>query len=187
VHHLATPVSTSAFYSAAVAAGKLISPLANRGLLHPHHQHPSVHQPAGSYVRPTHHDFYRSFFEPATHLAGCGNVGDVSLLETYSRTFGAGLGTGVSPARDPGTGIMPLSSVLSKAAEAASAVAAAAAAAGSGAGTPFTLNGGAGTLRIAPASLGASSSSSAGSRTASEQHEPPQGVRKMQQAPLNKA
>ena len=184
VHHLATPVSTSAFYSAAVAAGKLISPLANRGPLHPHHLHPSVHQPAGSYVRPTHHDFYRSFFEPATHLAGGGNVGDVSLLETYSRTFGTGLGTGGSPAGAPGTGITPLSSVLSKAAVAA----AAAAAAGSGAGTPFALNGGAGTLGLAPASSGASSSSSsAGSGTASEQHAPPQDVRKMQQAPLNKA
>ena len=111
-------------------------------------------------------------------------MGDVSLLETYSRTFGAGLGTAGSPAGAPGTGITPLSSVLSKAAVAA----AAAAAAGSGAGTPFALNGGGGTLGLAPASSGASSSSSsAGSGTASEQHAPPQDVRKLQQAPLNKA
>lgn len=186
VHHLATPVSTSAFYSAAVAAGKLISPLANRGPLHPHHLHPSVHHPAGSYPRPTHHDFYRSFYGPATHLAGAGggNAGDVSLLETYSRTFGAGLGTGVSPAGNPGTGIAPLSSVLSKAAVAAAAVAAA----GSGTGAPFTLNGGAGTLGIASASSGTSSSSSSGgSGTAAEQHAPPQDVGKLHQAPLNKA
>jgi len=179
VHHLTTPVSTSAFYSAAVAAGKLISPVANRGPLHPHYLHPSVHQPAGSYVRPTHHDFYRSFFKPATHLAGGGNVGDVSLLETYSRTFCAGLGTGGSSAGAPGTDITPLSSVLSKAAVAA------AVAAGSVAGTTFALNGGTGTLGLAPAS--SSSSSSAGSGTASEQHAPPQDVRKMHQAPLNEA
>ena len=185
VRHLAMPVSTSAFYSAAVAAGKLISPLANRGPLHPQYLHPSVHQPAGSYVRPTHHDFYRSFFEPATHLAGVGNVGDISLLETHSRTFDTGLGTERSPAGAPGTGITPLSSALSKTAVAA----AVAAAAGSGAGTPFPLNGDAGTLGLAPTSSGASSSSSSsvGSGTASEQHAPPQGVRKMQQAPLNKA
>ncbi|PNF23142.1 hypothetical protein B7P43_G06675 [Cryptotermes secundus] len=186
VHHLATPVSTSAFYSAAVAAGKLISPLANRGPLHPHHLHPSVHHPAGSYSRPTHHDFYRSFYGPATHLAGAGggNAGDVSLLETYSRTFGAGLGTGASPTGTPGAGITPLSSVLSKAAVAA----AAAAAVGSGTGAPFALNGGAGTLGLAPASSGASSSSSSGgSGTAAEQHAPSQDVGKLQQAPLNKA
>lgn len=186
VHHLTTPVSTSAFYSAAVAAGKLISPLANRGPLHPHHLHPSVHHPAGSYARPTHHDFYRSFYGPATHLAGAGgaSAGDVSLLETYSRTFGAGLGTGGSPAGAPGAGMTPLSSVLSKAAVAA---AAAAAAAGGGAGTPFALNGGVGTLGLATASSGTSSSSSVGSGTTSEQHPPPQDVGKVQQAPLNKA
>lgn len=185
VHHLTTPVSTSAFYSAAVAAGKLISPLANRGPLHTHHLHHSVHHPAGTYARPTHHDFYRSFYGPATHLtgAGGGNAGDVSLLETYSRTFGAGLGTGGSPAGAPGAGMTPLSSVLSKAAVAAAA--AAAAAAGSGAGTPFALNGGVGTLGLAPTSSGGSSSSSIGSGTASEQHAPDVG--KLQQAPLNKA
>lgn len=180
VHHLTTPVPTSAFYSAAVAAGKLISPLANRGPLHPHHLHPSVHHPAGSYARPTHHDFYRSFYGPATHLAGAGggSAGDVSLLETYSRTFGAGLSTGGSPAGAPGAGMTPLSSVLSKAAVAAVAAA-------SGAGTPFALNGGVGTLGLAPASSGASSSSSVGSGT--EQHAPPQDVGKLQQAQLNKA
>ncbi|PSN33003.1 hypothetical protein C0J52_27785 [Blattella germanica] len=197
VHHLATPVSTSAFYSAAAAAaaaGKLISPLANRGPIHPHHPHhlhPSVHHPPGTYPRPTHHDFYRSFYGPAaSHLAGGGSAGggpgDVSLLETYSRTFGAGLGTGGSPA-GAGAGVTPLSSVLSKA-----AVAVAAAAAGSGAGPPFALNGGAGTLGLAPASLtvapsGASSSSSG---SASEQQPPPQQPPKLSpphQAAVNKA
>ncbi|XP_069701196.1 iroquois-class homeodomain protein IRX-3 [Periplaneta americana] len=199
-HHLTTPVSTSVFYSAAAAAaaaGKLISPLANRGPMHPHHLHPSVHHPAGSYARPTHHDFYRSFYGPATHLgAGVGGGaggghGDVSLLETYSRTFGAGLGTGGNHAGAAGAGVTPLSSVLSKA-----AVAAAAAAAGSGSGAPFALNGGAGTLNLAPASLtvassGASSSSSSAGSAGSEQHQPklspPQDVGKMQPTHLNKA
>ena len=160
VHPLATPVSTSAFYSAAAAAaaaGKLISPLANRGPIHPHHPH-HLHHPPGAYPRP---DFYRSFYGPAS--AG---PGDVSLLETYSRTFGAG-GT---PA-----------SVLSKAAVAAAAAA-------SGAGAPFALNGGAGSLGLAPASLtvapsGASSSSSG---SASEQQPPPK-LSPPQQAQLNKA
>ncbi|KAJ9591138.1 hypothetical protein L9F63_002324, partial [Diploptera punctata] len=147
VHPLATPVSTSAFYSAAAAAaaaGKLISPLANRGPgpIHPHHPH-HLHHPPGPYPRP---DFYRSFYGSAS--AG---PGDVSLLETYSRTFGAG-GT---PA-----------SVLSKAAVAAAAAA-------GGAGAPFALNGGAGSLGLAPAPLtvtpsGASSSSSGSARSSTK-------------------
>nr|CAD7569292.1 unnamed protein product [Timema californicum] len=148
------PVTTSAFYS----AGKLVSPLASRGAaLHPHHLHHSVHHP-GAYAR---HDLYRFYGSAAAgHLAAAGGsgVGDVSLLETYSRTFGAGA-FGVANSGVGGAGISPLSSVLSKAA------AVAAAAAG---GSPFPMNGGgAGSLGLTVStSAGASSSSSTGSSVA---------------------
>ncbi|XP_058793101.1 iroquois-class homeodomain protein IRX-6 isoform X2 [Phymastichus coffea] len=58
--------------------GKIVSPLASRL---PHPLHPAMH-PASQFVRP-HPDFYRNFYA-APHLAS----GDMSLLETYQRTFG---------------------------------------------------------------------------------------------------
>lgn len=62
------------------SGGKIVSPLASR--LPPHHPlHPAMH-PASQFVRP-HPDFYRNFYA-APHLA----AGDMSLLETYQRTFG---------------------------------------------------------------------------------------------------
>lgn len=68
--------------------GKILSPLAARGL-HPLH-HP--------YMRP---ELYRNFYNPA-HLAG--NPHEAAIFESYQRTFGASLAhNGV-----------PLSSVLSK-------------------------------------------------------------------------
>lgn len=63
--------------------GKLVSPLASR--LPPHHPlHPAMH-PGSQFVRP-HPDFYRNFYG-SLHQGS----GDMSLLETYSRTLG-GLG-----------------------------------------------------------------------------------------------
>ncbi|CRL00333.1 CLUMA_CG013606, isoform A [Clunio marinus] len=67
--------------------GKIISPLAARGL-HPLH-HP--------YMRP---ELYRNFYPTAAHLAG--NPHEAAIFESYQRTFGP-LHNGV-----------PLSSVLSK-------------------------------------------------------------------------
>ncbi|KAI4469571.1 iroquois-class homeodomain protein irx [Holotrichia oblita] len=78
-----TQSASSTFYS--TAAGRLVPPLSGR--LPP----PSLH--TAPYARP--HDLYRSLYGPAAaqHLAasasGCSP--DVSLLETYSRTLGAGL------------------------------------------------------------------------------------------------
>ncbi|GAB1868795.1 Homeobox protein caupolican [Camponotus japonicus] len=70
------------------AGGKLVSPLASR--LPPHHPlHPAIH-PGTQFVRP-HPDFYRNLYS-ASHLGS----GDISLLETYSRTLG-GLGGVIPP------------------------------------------------------------------------------------------
>lgn len=75
------------------SSGKILSPLAARGL-HPLH-HP--------YMRP---ELYRNFYGPtAAHLAG--NPHDAALFESYQRTFGASL------AHNGMSGV-PLSSVLSK-------------------------------------------------------------------------
>jgi hypothetical protein len=70
--------------------GKILSPLAARGL-HPLH-HP--------YMRP---ELYRNFYNPASaaHLAG--NPHDAAILESYQRTFNATLAH---------NGSVPLSSVL---------------------------------------------------------------------------
>lgn len=73
------------------SSGKILSPLAARGL-HPLH-HP--------YMRP---ELYRNFYGPtAAHLAG--NPHDAAIFESYQRTFGASLAH---------NGMPPLSSVLSK-------------------------------------------------------------------------
>lgn len=69
--------------------GKILSPLAARGL-HPLH-HP--------YIRP---ELYRSFYPSAAHLAGSAH--EAAILESYQRTFG-----------NLGHNGHPLSSVLSKA------------------------------------------------------------------------
>lgn len=78
-------------YNASVH-GKILSPLAARGL-HPLH-HP--------YMRP---ELYRNFYSPASaHLSG--NPHDTAILESYQRTFNATLAhNGIS-------GTVPLSSVL---------------------------------------------------------------------------
>lgn len=74
------------------SSGKILSPLAARGL-HPLH-HP--------YMRP---ELYRNFYGPtAAHLTG--NPHDAALFESYQRTFGASLHNGMSS--------VPLGSVLSK-------------------------------------------------------------------------
>ena len=74
------------------SSGKIISPLAARGLHHLHHP----------YMRP---ELYRNFYPSAAHLTG--NHHDAALFESYQRTFGASL------AHNGMSGI-PLSSVLSK-------------------------------------------------------------------------
>ncbi|KAF4532126.1 hypothetical protein B566_EDAN004132 [Ephemera danica] len=143
-HHHHVPVS-SAFYSAAAAAAasKLVSPMAARAAgLPPNHPH----HPAVAYARPSphHHDFYRSLYGAGpAHLHG----GDVSLLESYTRTFGL---NGAAVAAHAGAA--PLS-VLSKAAAVAAA------------GAGGFLNGSAGlgpltSLPPPPAPSSASSSSS---------------------------
>ncbi|KAJ8897851.1 hypothetical protein PR048_003204 [Dryococelus australis] len=86
--------ASSAFYT----AGKLMSPLATRSVLHPHH----LHHPAVAYARPAPHDLYRSFYGSAGHLvaaaaAAGGSAADASLLETYSRTFGGAAAATRSP------------------------------------------------------------------------------------------
>lgn len=76
------------------SSGKILSPLAARGI-HPLH-HP--------YMRP---ELYRNFYGPtAAHLAG--NPHDAAIFESYQRTFGASL------AHHNGMSGVPLSSVLSK-------------------------------------------------------------------------
>ncbi|KAG5678304.1 hypothetical protein PVAND_007991 [Polypedilum vanderplanki] len=79
-------------YNAAVH-GKILSPLAARGL-HPLH-HP--------YMRP---ELYRNFYNPgaAAHLTGSPH--DTAILESYQRTFNATLAQNGIP------GTVPLSSVL---------------------------------------------------------------------------
>ncbi|KAL7010432.1 hypothetical protein ACKWTF_016959 [Chironomus riparius] len=78
-------------YNASVH-GKILSPLAARGL-HPLH-HP--------YMRP---ELYRNFYSPATaHLQGSPH--DTAILESYQRTFNATL------AHNGLSGTVPLSSVL---------------------------------------------------------------------------
>lgn len=135
-----SPATTSAFY--ATAAGKLISPL-SRGAM------PPLSVPPGTYARHPPHEFYRSLYGPAAHLAGSATSDGVSLLETYSRTFGGGLG-GAGPPTGPGG---QLSTVLSKVAAAAAATS----------GNPsFSLNGTGSSQSVA---TGASSSSSSGSST----------------------
>lgn len=75
------------------SSGKILSPLAARGLHHLHHP----------YMRP---ELYRSFYGPsAAHMAG--NPHDAAIFESYQRTFGASL------AHNGMSGV-PLSSVLSK-------------------------------------------------------------------------
>ncbi|XP_012279499.1 iroquois-class homeodomain protein IRX-6 [Orussus abietinus] len=89
------------------SGGKLVSPLASR--LPPHHPlHPAMH-PGAPFVRP-HPDFYRNFYG-TTHLGS----GDMSLLETYSRTLG-GLGGVMPPSSGPGilTSSSPSSSTSGK-------------------------------------------------------------------------
>lgn len=138
-----SPTTTSAFY--ATTAGKLISPL-SRGAM------PPLSVPPGSYPRPPPHDFYRSLYGPAAHLAGSAASEGVSLLETYSRTFGGGLG-GAGPPTGPGG---QLSTVLSKVAAAAAATS----------GNPsFSLNG---TRTAQSVATGASSASSSASSTSEQ-------------------
>lgn len=97
--------ASSAFYS--TATGRLVTPISATRL-----PPPGLH--TSPYSRP--HEFYRSLYGPAAqHLAGGSNLpSEVSLLENYSRTFGAGLQTAsASPSTNH------LSSVISKAALAA--------------------------------------------------------------------
>ncbi|XP_017779226.1 PREDICTED: homeobox protein caupolican isoform X2 [Nicrophorus vespilloides] len=93
-----TQSASSSFYS--TAAGRLVAPLGGR--LPP----PGIH--ASPYART--HEFYRSLYGPAAaqHLAAGGSAGpvDVSLLESYSRSFGSGL---------VGTSSATTASMLSKA------------------------------------------------------------------------
>ena len=123
--------------------GKLMSPLASR--LPPHHPlHPAMHT-GTQFVR--HPDFYRNLYG-ASHLG----TGDMSLLETYSRTLG-----GLS-------GVMPPSTAPSILTSSSSAVSA------SGNVKPFSINGGSGgpggggvLLTTAASGLSPSSSSTASS------------------------
>lgn len=98
-------------------AGKLVNPLASRLPTH-HSLHPAIH-PGTQFVRP-HPDFYRNLYG-ASHLG----TGDISLLETYSRTLG-GLG-----------GVMPPSTAPSILTTSSAAISVA------GNVKPFSINGGA--------------------------------------------
>lgn len=69
-----------------------MNPLASRLPTH-HSLHPAIH-PGTQFVRP-HPDFYRNLYG-ASHLG----TGDISLLETYSRTLG-GLGGVMPPSTAP--------------------------------------------------------------------------------------
>jgi len=160
----------SAFYSTS-GAGKLVSPLAARSGVH--HHHPGT-VAANPYARP--HDFYRSIYGGVAAAAAAGGSlaapghlgGDVSLLETYSRTFGLNGGLGsIASTNNPGTGsgtssagsaITPLTSVLSKAAAAATSSA-------------FSFNGGLGLTPLSSltAASGASSASSSSSSSIEQQ------------------
>lgn len=114
--------------------GKLMSPLASR--LPPHH--PLAMHSGTQFVR-HHPDFYRNLYG-ASHLGS----GDMSLLETYSRTLG-----GLS-------GVMPPSTAPSILTSSASAV--------SASGKPFSINGGStapgGAVLLTTATSGLSPSSS---------------------------
>lgn len=114
--------------------GKLMSPLASR--LPPHH--PLAMHSGTQFVR-HHPDFYRNLYG-ASHLGS----GDMSLLETYSRTLG-----GLS-------GVMPPSTAPSILTSSASAV--------SATGKPFSINGGStapgGAVLLTTATSGLSPSSS---------------------------
>lgn len=124
--------------------GKLVSPLASR--LPPHHSlHPVIH-PGTQFVRP-HPDFYRNLYG-ASHLGS----GDISLLESYSRTLG-----GLS-------GVMPPSTAPSILTSSSSSISA------SGNVKPFSINGASGgatgsavLLTTASSGLSPSSSSTASS------------------------
>lgn len=131
---------------------------------------PPLPVPPGSYPRPPPHEFYRSLYGSTAHLPGSAASDSVSLLETYSRTFGGGLG-GAGPPTGPGG---QLSTVLSKVAAAAAA----------SSGNPsFGLNGTRTTQSIA---TGASSASSSGS-SASEQPLPTKtGVPDHLKSPIGK-
>lgn len=93
-----------------------MNPLASRLPAH-HSLHPAIH-PGTQFVRP-HPDFYRNLYG-ASHLG----TGDISLLETYSRTLG-GLG-----------GVMPPSTAPSILTTSSSAISVA------GNVKPFSINGG---------------------------------------------
>lgn len=84
-----SPINGNAY--TASMHGKILSPLAARGL-HSLHHHP--------YMRP---DLYRNFYNPGLP----GNPHDAAILESYQRTFNATLAhNGIPP------GSVPLSSVL---------------------------------------------------------------------------
>lgn len=129
------------------AGSKLVSPLASR--LPPHHPLHPIH-PGTQFVRP-HPDFYRNLYG-ASHLGS----GDISLLETYSRTLG-GLGGVIPPSTAP--------SILTSSSSSISAA---------GNVKPFSINGGSGAaggttvgsavlLTTASSGLSPSSSSTASS------------------------
>lgn len=150
--------ASSAFYS--TASGRLVPPITATRL-----PPPGLH--TSPYSRP--HEFYRSLYGPAAaqHLASGSNVpSDVSLLETYSRTFGAGLQN--SNSQSPNS-TNPLSSVISKAALAAAASSSASA------GLPLGLT--TNNSRVSPSSTSSVSSGSEGTL-------PPTGVKPVA---LNKA
>ncbi|XP_011690631.1 PREDICTED: iroquois-class homeodomain protein IRX-3 [Wasmannia auropunctata] len=138
--------------------GKLVSPLASR--LPPHHPLHPIH-PGTQFVRP-HPDFYRNLYG-ASHLGS----GDISLLETYSRTLG-GLGGVIPPSTAP--------SILTSSSSSISAA---------GNVKPFSINGGSGaaggttagsTVLLTTASSGLSpSSSSTASSGGSDQSPHPAG------------
>ncbi|KAF7382178.1 hypothetical protein HZH66_013610 [Vespula vulgaris] len=128
-----------------------VSPLASR--LPPHHPlHPVMH-PGTQFVRP-HPDFYRNFYG-ASHLGS----GDMSLLESYSRTLG-GLG-----------GVMPPSTAPSILTSSSSSIA------GAGNAKPFSINGNSGvsgghTVMLTTASSGLSPSSSSTASSGGSDHSP---------------
>lgn len=101
---LSSPYSSNSGGGGGVGGGggKLVSPLASR--LPPHHPlHPAMHS-GTQFVRP-HPDFYRNLYG-ASHLGS----GDMSLLETYSRTLG-GLSGVMPPSTAPSILTSPVSVV----------------------------------------------------------------------------
>ncbi|XP_014482335.1 PREDICTED: iroquois-class homeodomain protein IRX-6 [Dinoponera quadriceps] len=87
-----TPYGSATAGGGGGGPGKLVNPLASRLPTH-HSLHPAIH-PGTQFVRP-HPDFYRNLYG-ASHLG----TGDISLLETYSRTLG-GLGGVIPPSTAP--------------------------------------------------------------------------------------